>query len=365
MSGRSGYGRSRIVGKLIHRPANMMMAGLAPRVGKSGASIRLYWQRVDECCVGCKDDPIRITKRGIAPGDVVTGNWSNTAGGGTTINASSQVVIDLGQNGRLTNVQYVVVFDKEISSAYAVNPPAGATLELRTPLAVNWSTGVPINQTIDSKTIPIGDFKILNFGTTGTPNNNTIGQQNSGWCIPIDGSTNATNGPGLVPTGVGGIQGSSASINYNLDPPPNNMSVGLSSLAGNMSFNDGSMVYLVTNTTHFGGYAIVFNITRLVIASIVDSNVVANWDIYSASNGFLRNKWRQNLANITWYNGNTPPDRNNIGLSFVPNTKTSLTANITTCPPFQGLVAPFKISVGNIVNPTNLPILTLIDSAAW
>ena len=86
MSGRSGYGRSKIVGKLIHLPANMMIAGLAPKVGKSGASIRLYWQRVAECCVGCKDDPIRITKRGIAPGDVVTGNWSNTSGGGTIIN---------------------------------------------------------------------------------------------------------------------------------------------------------------------------------------------------------------------------------------------------------------------------------------
>lgn len=30
MSGRSGYGRSRIVGKIIHKPANMMIAGLAP-----------------------------------------------------------------------------------------------------------------------------------------------------------------------------------------------------------------------------------------------------------------------------------------------------------------------------------------------
>jgi len=288
----------------------------------------------------------------------VTGNWIGN-GSGTIINASSQVVIDLGQNGRLTNVQYVVVFDKEISSAYSVNPPAGATLELRTPLAVNWSTGVPINQTIESKTIPIGDFKILDFLTTGTPNNNTIGQLNSGWCIPIDGSTNATNGPGLVPTGVGGILGSSASINYN----QGGLSVGLSSLAGNMSFNDGSMVYLVTNTTHFGGYAIVFNITRLVIASIKDSSVVANWDIYSAGSATLRNGWRQNLANITWFNSNTPPNRNNIGLSFVPNEKTTLT-NTDNCG-FAAPIAPFKISVGNIVNPTNLPILTLIDSAAW
>tara|TARA_Y100000992_G_scaffold300867_1_gene270444 strand:- start:142 stop:1233 length:1092 start_codon:yes stop_codon:yes gene_type:complete len=363
MSGRSGYGRSKIVGKLIHLPANMMIAGLAPKVGKSGASIRLYWQRVAECCVGCKDDPIRITKRGIAPGDVVTGNWSNTSGGGTIINASSEVVIDLGQNGRLTNVQYVVVFDKEISSAFAVDPPAGATLELRTPLAVNWSTGVPANQSIYQKSIPVGDFKILNFGTTGTPNNNTIGTANSGWQIAIDGSTNTANGPGLVPNTDLSSGLPCASINYNQGS--GGLSVGLSSLVGNMSANDGSMVYLVTNTTHFGGYAIVFNITRLAIASIADSTVVANWDSFNANNGGLRDKWRQDVANITWYNGNTPPDRNNIGLSFNPNTKTSLTANVRTCPPFKGLVAPFKISVGDIVNPTNLPKLTLIDNVNW
>jgi len=53
MSGRSGYGRSRIVGKIIHKPANMMMAGLAPKVGKPGWAIRLYYQRVDECFCIC------------------------------------------------------------------------------------------------------------------------------------------------------------------------------------------------------------------------------------------------------------------------------------------------------------------------
>ena len=61
MSGRSGYGRSRIVGKLIHLPANMMMAGLAPKVGKSGASIRLYYQRVDECFCDGPCPPLVIT----------------------------------------------------------------------------------------------------------------------------------------------------------------------------------------------------------------------------------------------------------------------------------------------------------------
>ena len=50
MSGRSGYGRSRFVGKIIYLPANMMMSGLAPRVGQPGWAIRLFWRRVDEDC---------------------------------------------------------------------------------------------------------------------------------------------------------------------------------------------------------------------------------------------------------------------------------------------------------------------------
>ena len=42
MSGRSGYGRSKIVGKLINLPANMMMAGLAPTVAREvGAEVIL------------------------------------------------------------------------------------------------------------------------------------------------------------------------------------------------------------------------------------------------------------------------------------------------------------------------------------
>ena len=69
MSGRSGYGRSKIVGKLINLPANMMMAGLAPKVGKPGWAIRLYWHRVD-CCYGdsCRADPIKILRRYLTPG---------------------------------------------------------------------------------------------------------------------------------------------------------------------------------------------------------------------------------------------------------------------------------------------------------
>ena len=63
MSGRSGYGRSKIVGKLINLPANMMMAGLAPRVGKPGWAIRLYWRRVDECYCLC--EPCILENQGV------------------------------------------------------------------------------------------------------------------------------------------------------------------------------------------------------------------------------------------------------------------------------------------------------------
>ena len=70
MSGRSGYGRSKIVGKIIHLPANLNMAGLAPRVGKPGLAIRLYYQRVD--CCGSPCEPIRIIRRIFITGNSIT-----------------------------------------------------------------------------------------------------------------------------------------------------------------------------------------------------------------------------------------------------------------------------------------------------
>ena len=58
----SGYTPKKMqTAKLVHQPANMMVAGLAPRIGKSNASIRLYYQRVDECYCYKPCPPLIIT----------------------------------------------------------------------------------------------------------------------------------------------------------------------------------------------------------------------------------------------------------------------------------------------------------------
>ena len=115
----SGYTPKKMqTAKLIHKPANMMVAGLAPRIGKSGASIRLYWQRIEECCNYCVGEPIKILKRGIFPGDTVSGSWRNGLGQ-VTVNVHSDlnpgVVVP-----RQRNIYYVIVFNQTLTSPIGV-----------------------------------------------------------------------------------------------------------------------------------------------------------------------------------------------------------------------------------------------------
>ena len=51
------------IGTTIEKNQTPMEAGLAPRIGKSAASIRLYYQRVDECFCPAPCEPITIVKR--------------------------------------------------------------------------------------------------------------------------------------------------------------------------------------------------------------------------------------------------------------------------------------------------------------
>ena len=139
MSGRSGYGRSKIVGKLINLPANMMMAGLAPKVGKPGWAIRLYWHRVD-CCYDdlCRADPIKILRRYLTPG-----KWPGPAGWplnsytfGYAIGSDIELNTGMGiadylGGGTVASESmpyYIILFDKEILSNNSQPPPAGLNL---------------------------------------------------------------------------------------------------------------------------------------------------------------------------------------------------------------------------------------------
>jgi hypothetical protein len=406
----SGYVPRRVlnarIGATIEKNQTPMQAGLAPRVGKSGASIRLYYQRVDGCCDFCDPEPIQILKRGIFPGNTVNvAGWVGTGGGG---GANLIVGNALGSPSTLTNVYYVVVFNREITPSPSIvenpgppGPPAPALL-LRTPLGVNWNTfvlqapaqggitgGEVINTNIYAKDIPETDFKVLNFGNLTAPTNADIGQDGSGFQIVLDGTTQGAipppgyvAAPGLVPAeqlglnnitgspGQGGPLGFWAGSTINdrlLEAPLPGLPIGLCSPAAPLPnpqqlFN-GAMSYLVTNPAHFGGYALIFNITRLIIAS---QTYTTNYEsaVYN-TNISAQRQYRSGLANITWYNTGPNPagintgtqDRNNIGLTYTPNEKTTLT-NTDNCE-FAAPIAPFKIAR------TNLPILTLIDSDAW
>ena len=166
-----------------------------------------------------------------------------------------------------------------------------------------------------------------------------------------------------------------STINYRLVPPPpgpSGLSIGLCSpapLPGQQQSFDGAMSYLVTNPAHFGGYALIFNITRLIIAS---QTYTSNYESASYNTNIsAQRQYRSGLANITWYNTGPNPtgintgtqDRNNIGISYTPKEKTTLTN--TDNGGFAAPIAPFKIGIGDISNPRSLPILTLIDSDTW
>ena len=368
----SGYTPKKMqTAKLVHQPANMMVAGLAPRIGKSGASIRLYWQRIEECC-NCVAEPIKILKRGIFPGDTVSGSWRNGLGQ-VTVNVHSDLNAGIVVP-RQRNIYYVIVFNQTLTSPIGVEAAIaqpGATLELATATGVDWSNGNITNSNVYSISIPDTDFQLLDFGDNAAPvpNNTTIGISSSGWHIYLDGSTTTLNGPGNIPAADLPPAWDGNSINYNIGTA--GLPVAVSSNTASMVSNAGCLNYLVTNPSWFGGPAIIFNITRLLIASS-DMRVIPgtgppaplsgpldDWTGYVALTDILKATWRQGLANITWFNGNTPPDRNNIGIAYASNPKSVLYSK-NNCD-FSGPMADFKIAAGGPA----APVLELIEDATW
>jgi hypothetical protein len=357
----SGYTPKKMqTAKLITQPANMMMAGLAPRIGKSGASIRLYYQRVDGCCDFCATEPIKILKRGIFTGDLVSGSWNSV--GNASLNVTSDITTAGVPPPRKRNAYYVIVFNRPLTSPIAISPPGGASLDLATATRVDWVTGIVAASTLYEKTIPDTDFQLLDFGgpASPAPNNTNIGEDSSGWHIFLDGSTVTSAGPGSIPAADlgGGWRGNS--VNYNI--ATGGLNVGVSTGVANMAPNFGCLAYLITNASHFGGAAIIFNISRLLNASrdVVFPPVPATWDSITLANTITKNGYRQGLANITWF---IPPpatsNRNNIGVAYSSNLKSVLYSQ-DNCG-FLGPIANFNIDVGE----SGIPELELIDSSTW
>ena len=207
MSGRSGYGRSRIVGKIIHKPANMMIAGLAPRVGKSGASIRLYWQRVEEClCNGkCISEPITLLKRYLTAGKWgINARYGNLPGSGNIVIPilTGNVAIDAAtlattgggiDGGGARAPYYILIFDKIVTSPFA--PSANqATVPLEIFKGDSTSGGPTA-----VLAIPPTDYKYMTWSGGGTSlalsteefNVFTGAVTSSGWTIDISGNFGA------------------------------------------------------------------------------------------------------------------------------------------------------------------------------
>ena len=318
MSGRSGYGRSRIVGKLIHLPANMNMAGLAPRVGKPGWAIRLYYQRVDECfcCI-----PLKIIRRFIATGTLDNANLSS----GLAYNPA--LTPDVGR----TQVWYGIVFNRRINATSGIAAPAsGETIVMSSTTALG--SILP-----DVATLSSSDFVGLNSSnTTGTP----VG------AFTFDiGKTYATGIPLSAPPVWSAVNDASATNNVNAILSP---VVTGSSERG---------MYLVTNPSIFGGYTMLANITNIIVASYLGQNSTTTGTPAAPNTGPITASgdqvaFRNAIANVTHTN-------NNISTTFNPDI--SITFTTDPCLPRSGgLNVAAPVGGFAIASPNGNPPLELL-----
>ena len=270
MSGRSGYGRSRIVGKLIHLPANMNMAGLAPRVGKPGWAIRLYYQRVDECfcCI-----PIKITRRIFVTGNSIT-NASLT---GTLGLLPSVTLLSGASPSPASQAFYGIVFDRKIEIAGASDPATAEFIPLHQVNVAGTDTLIT--------TLTNNDFKKISssqaWGPVGTQFNINIG----------DKTTVGTNW-----TTVNQIGG------------------GVSSQLFGSTVGTLSAAYVVTNPNKLGGYALLFNMTQILNSSRANAN--NNTAAISITNSVQQQQFRSNLLAMT-------TGGNNISTTYTPGRLTT------------------------------------------
>jgi len=363
MSGRSGYGRSRIVGKLIHLPANMMMAGLAPKVGKSGASIRLYWQRVAECCIdSCRADPIKILKRYLTPGKWLTPTGWNPGGVPTTTytfgNAvGSDVFVDNGWliadyiSQAITMPHYIILFDKEIFSNNSQVPPADLNLYKCDPVGAAGATF----------TIPTTDYY---YTTQGGGAGTALGTKEysevvsplaiSAWNIDISGNYNIDDVGSRRWNIINNEDASSLVGGFPTAYPNAGGWVGTSGLGvppGKYSKETANAVFIVHKNvpTHFPGNptakaAMIFNISNLLVKSWNNNDTGAT-SLDFAPNGAtpcqqLMLLVRQNGISTTYFGSGV-------------GTGNPLHINILDeCINAQAAIAPFKI-----LSVTGLPIL--------
>jgi len=321
MSGRSGYGRSRIVGKLIHLPANMNMAGLAPRVGKPGWAIRLYYQRVDECfcCI-----PLKIIRRFIATGTLDNPNLS---GNGVFYNPA--LTPDVGR----TQVWYGIVFNRRI------NVTSGSV----TPIAPNEKIVMSSTTALGSILPDVATLNSTDF--VGLDNSNTTGTPGAASSFTFDiGKTHATGIPGSAAPVWSAVNDASATNNVNAILSP----VTTSGTQRGM--------YLVTNPAKFGGYTMLANITNIIVASYLGAPSITvgtpapTTGAITASSDQIA--FRNAIANVTHTNNNISTTFNpDIGITFTTDPCFPNSGGLNVAGPVSGFAIP---------SPNGQPVLELL-----
>ncbi len=348
--------------------------GMVPRIGKSGKHIRLYYARVNELTMGfsCKPaNPVGILRRGIFVGDVVTNPWNTTA----RIQACSNLTPSSPYfDHRSRNIYYVLVFNKSLTSPVAVDPAVGETLRLLTPTDVNWGTatlsnpngGQASSTALYNVTIPHDKFKILDFGVT---DNQNMGKVTSPWNIGMEGQASGNFGSGTIPDSETGFAWKGNAVNFSSAPPGvlgNSLNIGLSNTNDNdMSANNGAMIYLVNDESIFGGCALVFNITRLVLGHWTNSTATpppeTTYDGFIVGGLTFVNGWRSSVGGSLWYQNNPGPNtKNNISTTYNPSLGTNAELySENTC----GFISPISGFSLNSGSSATLPLQLIEDNS--
>jgi hypothetical protein len=319
------------IGATIEKNQTPMQAGLAPRVGKSGASIRLYYSRVDGCCdlCGAWNDPIVIKKRYLIPGKLEQNStFYNSAGiyiqsgvfndpanwAVSTVPNASNYSVDGDQTDR---IYYAIVLNRD------VNPVIGNTVptkdlklgyrRFRDNLGNTVFPGGPganynVPGTTDGQftyegvpnTIVQGTvFKPIQYGATGAMTYGINGEQiipaadytivsstsTTPWSVPPFGGdfleTDRTAFPGGVVNSGWRIGLNGLEIDNPTNPQPRFSGPGKShwgpvnkpATAGffgvkhNPNHVSADNVFIVHNPVHFGGYTLLFNISQAILES--------------------------------------------------------------------------------------------------
>ena len=355
--------RAREKGVLINLPYGLNQAGMAPRVGKSGKSIRLYIQRVDQCNCFCEYDPVVITRRVFITGDVGDLVLDNAIGGtgwfassnlGATVAVPTSGIPAQNQLNSRHQPYYGIVFNKSIDVTELIDPATSDNLHM-----FYTNVGSVGTSTIGQScfNIPPTDFKIINLsGKLGAWDKRiTIGLGKAASINIPNGITDTgtvlfSMNPPLNPHGPWNqgfnpgtwcpVNQTSASLNVNStdDTQANLASQSATGMASNDVRKDYNYAYYITNPAHFGGHTLLFNVANPILSSYFGSDDPASFNFTATpptGNPVKINKtslstpsgtivFRAEMAAVTYV-------RNNITTRYVP-TNAEQNSTSTTVP---------------------------------